>query len=557
MPLTPRHLNRYRQIAEVLVSHGFGALLTQLGLDTHLDLPRRWLQGEEYRPESRTAAEHSRLALEELGPTFVKFGQILSTRPDLLPPAYIDELIRLQDRVPPVPWELIKDSIEAELDDAVENIFADLNPTPIAAASLAQVHAATLPNGHEVVVKVQRPNIHRTIDLDLDILYELAQLAQERTPLGDVYDLVEIAEDFAITLRNELDYRIEGRNADRFQANFANETYLYVPDTYWEYTTHNVLVQERIIGIKIDDIQALDEAGYDRHQIAVRSAHFVIKEILEDGFFHADPHPGNILIMPGERLGLIDFGTVGRLRDEDRRDLVRLYIGVIRVDTDDIVKQLIRLGAADQRINKRALRRDIQQLLLRYQGLPLEDIRVGEIMEELRPIVYEHHLRLPSDLWLLSKTLMMMEGVGQQLDPGFDIFAVSQPYIRRFMIRMWLPTTWGPVLLDNIGEWTELLSNFPGHLAYLLDRMERNELGVQFLFPQIDQAINRLDRMANRFILGILLSAFILALAMLIPTLNLTWPWNWFTWVVIIGFAVMSFLGLWLMWSIWRSGGGV
>jgi ubiquinone biosynthesis protein len=312
MVLNPRQLNRYRQISEILIGHGFGAILGQIGLDSHLNLPRRLLR----RPvdgNGLSTAEHVRLALEQLGPTFVKLGQILSTRPDLLPPDYLAELSRLQDNVPPADWETVKSVIETELGGALEDKFTGFDPTPIAAASLAQVHQATLPGGEKVVVKVQRPGIRRIIDLDLTILQDLARLAQDRISWMGMYDLPELAEEFALQLRAELDYRREGHNADRFRANFKNELHLHVPKVYWNYTTSRVLTQEFISGIKISDVAALDEAGYNRHQIALYSARFIVQEILEDGFFHADPHPGNIVVMPGEVIGMMDFGTVGHL----------------------------------------------------------------------------------------------------------------------------------------------------------------------------------------------------------------------------------------------------
>lgn len=555
--LTPRHLRRYRQIAEVLVSHGFGAIVAQLDLHHRLDLPRRLLRREQPAQPELTPAEHVRLALEELGPTFIKLGQILSTRPDLLPPAFLAELSRLQDQVPPEPWDTVKTCLEQSLGAAVEEVFQTFEPEPIAAASLAQVYSATLAGGKPVVVKVQRPDIEKTINLDLDILYDMARLVQERTPLGRYYDLVELAEEFAVSLRAELDYRREGSNADRFRKNFAGEPHLRVPRVYWEYTSRCVLVQERINGIKINDIAALDAAGYDRHQIALHSARFIIKEVLEDGFFHADPHPGNIIIMPGEVIGMMDFGMVGRLEPADRADLVRLYIVAVQLDTVGIVEQLVRMGVAEHTPDRAALRRDIRRLLHKYHGLPLSDIRAGELLEEVRPIVYRHRLRLPADLWLLGKTLVMMEGVGFELDPNFDIFAVSRPYVYRFMAKMWLPSTWGPALARGATGWADLLAVFPRQTTRLLGRLERNELGLQVYLPELQQTTNRLDRIANRAILSLLLAAFIVALALLIPTLNLAWPWSLLTWVVVIGFIVMSFLGLWLILSILRSGGGL
>ncbi len=558
MPLlTPRHLNRYRQIAEILASHGFGALVTQLGLARRLDLPRRLFFWPEMERDEITPAEHVRLALEELGPTFIKLGQILSTRPDLLPPAYLAELARLQDQVPPMPWEAVETCIETELGAPIEDIFATFDTIPLAAASLAQVHVATLPEGQEVVVKVQRLNIEKNIELDLDIIYDFARLAQDRTPLGDTYDLVGLAEEFSVALRAELDYRREGRNADRFRANFANESYLYVPRIYWDYSTRRVLIQERIDGIKIDDIDALDAAGYDRHSLALTSARLIIKEVFEDGFFHADPHPGNLLVIPGPVIGVVDFGTMGYLSRQDRAGLIRLFIVAVQLDAAGIVDQLVRMGVADYRPDPEALQRDIRRLLVKYHGQALTDISAPELLDEIRPIAYRHHLRLPSDLWLLAKTLVIMEGVGKKLDPEFDIFAVAEIHMRRLLRRMWLPTEWGPAALNTATSWADLLSNFPRQTNRILGQMERGDLGLQIHVPELGPSINRLDRIATRIILAVLLAAMIIALAMLIPTVNLTWPWGLITWIIIVSFVVMIFLGLWLVISIFRSGGDI
>jgi len=492
------------------------------------------------------------LAIEELGPTFIKLGQILSTRPDLIPPAYVRELIKLQDRVPPAEWEAVKMQIEKELDSPLEKLFATFEVEPLAAASLAQVHAATLPSGEEVVVKVQRPGIEEVISVDLEILFDLATLIQERTVLGEFYDLAEIAEGFAFTLRTELDFRREGRNADRFRRNFANEPALYIPKVYWDYTTRRVLVLERIRGIKIDDIEALDAAGVNRHQVAENAARIIIKEVLMDGFFHADPHPGNFFVMDGAVIGAMDFGMVGRLSPALQRELVRLYAAALSWDSEALVEQLIRMGAAGYQVDRIALQRDLERLLDKYYGLPLKEIRAREVMEDVLPIAFRHHLRFPSELWLLEKTLAMMEGVGLRLDPDFNIFDTLEPYIRRFLWRMASPRLWGQRLLRSASDWGELLTTLPQRAPRILDRLEQGGLEFTMSLKETERAIGRLDRIGNRLSISILIAALTVSLALLVPLVAAGGRGLAF-WLVVAGFVVALFLGLMLLLSIWRA----
>jgi len=549
-----RHLQRYREIVGVFVHHGFGELVDLLELQPYLALPRRLLSRWRRGASPLGAPQRVRLALEELGPTFVKLGQVLSTRPDLVPPAYIAELTKLQDTVPPAAWEPVRAQIETELGAPLKELFATFDPAPIAAASLAQVHAATLPDGSEVVVKAQRPDIETTIETDLEILFDLARLLQTRTPLGELHDLPEIAGEFAATLRAELDFYREGRNADRFRANFADEPYLYIPRVYWEYTTRRVLVLERISGIKIDDIEALDGVGYDRHRIALHATRMIVKEVLEDGFFHADPHPGNFVVMPNEAIGAMDFGMVGHLGRRERDELIRLYIAAVQLDDEGIVDQLIRMGAATGRVDRAELRRDVTRMLRKYQGLSLEAINTSEVIEECMSLAFRHHLRMPPEYWLLGKTLGMMEGVGLKLDPGFDVFAVAQPYVRRFIWQQFSPRTLGEKALRGGQEWGDLVLTLPRRLSRLLSDLEAGNLSLSLRLPEVPNWMFRLDRIANRLSMSILLAALIMGLAILISAFDLVKQWGLLTVLILISFAGASLLGLWLIFSIWRSG---
>jgi len=384
----------------------------------------------------------------------------------------------------------------------------------------------------------------------VEILEDLAALAQN-TPWGEIYNPVGVVADFTFTLYNELDYRREGRNADRFRQNFAKESHLYIPRIFWEFSTRRVLVLERIQGIKIDDLAALDSAGYDRKKIARRSARIIIKEVLEDGFFHADPHPGNFLVMPGEVIGAMDFGMVGYLQERDRINLIRLYIVSIALDADAIVEQLIHMGAAGRNIDRAGLSRDLSRLLAKYYGLPLIEIRAREVMEEIMHIAFRHHLQLPPDLWLLGKTLAMMEGVGLQLDPDFDMFAVSEPLVRRLLWQLVIPRqSWARSLVSQGADWVNLVNAIPKTGQRLLQQAEAGEL-FQISIKDSDHILKRLDRMATRLTLALLTAALIVGLALLIPT---TAPGSFWQWLVLVGFISMVIMGVWLLASILRGG---
>ena len=552
------HWARSRLIVEILTRHGFGALISQFGLGRYGEMPRRILRRQRTETTEQSPAQHLRLALEELGPTFIKVGQLLSTRPDLLPATYIDELKQLQDNVPPLDWSLIAPALEAELGRPAAACFATLESTPLAAASLGQVHAATLPSGEEVVIKVQRPGIEPQIELDLEILLSLARTAQNHNPWSELYNLAEMAEEFATIIRNELDYQREARNAERLRSNFARVRYVHIPRIHSEYTTRRLLVMERLSGIKIDAVNALREAGYDCRQVARHATHFVFKEILEDGFFHADPHPGNYVVLPGivtgeSVIGVMDFGKVGYLAPRDRIGLTLMFVALLQSDAQGLAGQMLRLGFTGRNLDRRALERDLGRLLSQYQDAPLQEISLSEMLNNLVAIIFRHQLRLPADFVLLLQTLSMMEAAALKLDPKFDIFAVGKSYAARMQRRLWRPKQWGADTMSSALVMGDLLARFPAQLAHLLERMDEEEFGVQIRLPEIPSILHELDRIANQLTVTVLTAAFIIAIAWLIPQVDLTWPWSFAGWLVIGAFAIVCLSGLWLLWRVLRS----
>ena len=543
-----RHLQRYTEVVAIFARHGFGFLFgrREPGPGAWLRLP--WRSSQEAVPDQIDhLAVHFRLALEEAGPTFVKFGQILSTRPDLLPLSFIDELSKLVDSVSPEPWELMRALLTRELGCEPEEAFASIDPQPMASASLSQVHAAVLPGGQQVVIKVQRPNITTVIDTDLEILAALAARAQA-TSLGRVSDFTGIAEDFGFTLRNELDYQREGRNADRLRESFADQPQLlYIPKVYWELSTRRVLVMERIDGIKISDIPALDAAGHDRHKVALHSASATVKQVLEDGFFHADPHSGNYLIMPGEVIGLVDFGKVGYLREKDRMDLIRLYVAAIELDVDGFIDQLMRMGAVREDVDRNRLAYDLHRFLNKYNGTPIKYIRARELIDEITAITFRHHLRLPSTWWLVGQTIVMLEGIGLQLDPDFDVFKAAAPHVQRLMTRLFLPHgSWARTVLMDVTNWGEMLHRLPRVGNRMLERLERNE-GFRMEIKDADRMLGRIDRLVTRLALSVLVAAFVIALPIL---LQLTTPGSLPRWLILISLIPIIGTAIWLAVSL-------
>jgi ubiquinone biosynthesis protein len=543
--------DRQREIAQVLSRHGLGYLVGALGLDRWVPF-HHGLVGHERRDAPYTRPEHVRMALEQLGPTFIKLGQVLSTRADLVAPEYQAELAKLQDAAPAVPTELVRDMIAQELAGDAETILASLDLEPLAAASIGQAHAATLRDGTDVVVKVRRPGAVEQIEEDLEILQELAVRASRRWEAAADYNLVALADEFATTLRSELNYLREGRSAERFAANFAGDQDVHVPRVFWDATTARVLTLERISGIKINDIAALDAAGIDRRTLAERATRVTAQMVFRDGFFHADPHPGNFFIEPDGRIGIIDFGMVGVVDDRLRDDLTMLLVGLTRENPDEVVGALLALGVAESRVERGLLRDDVAGLLRRYSGRAVGEIALGPAISDMSEMMRRHHLQIPPDLALLLKVIVMDEGMAARLDPDFQLSEVLAPYARDLAIRQLSPTALARRLATAGIDAAKLGAELPEQVRRLLAALEDGAVAVRLRPDELELILARAERLGNRLVAGVIAAAFIDGLAELIAADPRAWEKRQRP-ALTIGFGAAGTLAAYIAWSAGRG----
>jgi ubiquinone biosynthesis protein len=496
---------RQRQIAEVLVRYEMGHLLEVFGLERFASLERRLLR----RGAARTRPQSLRMALEELGPTFIKLGQILSTRADLLPPDFQAELAKLQDDTNRVAPEGIEETIRSELGAAPTELFASFDSEPVAAASIGQVHAATLHDGTEVVVKVRRPGAAKEVELDLEIVRNLAARASQRWKGAEHWDLEGLARDFADVLRAELDYLREAGNAQEFAANFATDPRVRIPSVYPELTTSRVITLERVRGLKITDVAGLDTAGVDRPELAERLATTVAQMVLVDGFYHGDPQPGNFFVEPGGRIGIVDFGRVGRIDDDLRARLSRLLMALIRKDPDRLTSALLALRVPAAPIDRERLRQDLSQLLARYSGHAIRDVPIGAAITEVLDVVRRHNLVIAPELALLFAVLIMDESITEELDPAFRFENALRPYVERHLASSLTPGVLARRAEQFGIEVAELAGELPGQLHRLLDTLGDGQFEVHLRTTELQPLVARVERLANRVAISVLAAAAI------------------------------------------------
>jgi ubiquinone biosynthesis protein len=545
-------IQRSQQIASVLTRHGVGWLLAHLERNKTSTIKTSALGIS--KPSSRRQAVEFVAALVELGPTFIKVGQMLSARADLLPPEYIEELSKLQDTIPPSPFDQMRTVLVEELGDAPENLYAALDLQPVASASIGQVYNGVLKNGQEVVVKIIRPGALETFERDLEILTDIVEWASQHTALGQLYDLRALVDEFAYTVRNEFDYLREGRNTDTFRRNFYGDLRVYIPRVYWELTTRRVITMERVSGIKINDLEGLDQTHINRRVVAENLMHFALRQGFEFGFYHADPHPGNFFVHMDGSLAVMDFGMVGRLTSQTKRTFLGIAVAIQRADTDYLVDELIAAGIYTRGIERRALVRDLDRLFDLFSGGVISDLTGTQVVREIMQIALRHNLQLPSELVAMTRAITIAEGTGMMLYPGFQMFRFADPYVRTFWTEQRSLGAMAPRIGQAAIDSLELGLELPRRMARLLELLERGQMEVNINMQPIRIFMVQMQKMTNRLALAMLLSAVIVALALVLVVYH---PATWESLGnIIFGLAFVSSLafGAWLMWSIIRSG---
>jgi len=547
-----RELPRLREISSVLIRHGLGNIVRGAGVSTLLGRAGQVLQwGQAAEVADLEPQQRARLALEQLGPTFVKLGQILSTREDLLPPEWTAELNKLFSKVAPVPFDDLLPQVELALGCSPFEVFASLEREPYAAASIAQTHRATLPSGTPVILKIRRPGIAPKVDADLRILEHLAHLAEREAPETRRYRPVEVVGQLRRSLERELDLAVEARNTERFARNFAGDLGVLVPRVYWEWTSSSMNVQEHIEGIRGDDLAAIDNAGLDRKALAARASDAMLKMILVDGFFQADPHPGNLMCLPDNRVAMIDFGMVGRLSWSRRNQIVDLLAGFVRQDEKTMLEVLLDWRNNDA-VNEARLAADLGELALDFSDVQLKDLKIGALLHRLSAILREHSIVLPPDLALLFKAIITLEGFGRHYDPEFHLVERAEPFLNRALFERYQPAdAWrrGRATLD---DFLRLVTSLPGDLGRLVKDARHGGI-------RVDLDLKRLDAFGDRMHNAVALATIGVITASLVIGSSIIWtveggPIIFGVSLAHVGYLIAFVSSLWIIFSIWRSG---
>lgn len=545
-----RNIQRWREVQGILLRYGFDVLFDKKEISEIREVLKDKLKISVGEFDKLSTPERMRLMLEELGPTYVKLGQVLSSRTDLLPEAWLTELVKLQDTVPSFPLETVNRTIEKELGKPPREIFLDFDETPLAAASIGQVHRATLKDLSPVVVKIQRPGIEKQIVSDLEIMRQIAQLIENRTAIGKKYRPVDIVDDFTKTLLDEIDYTNEASNADRLRRNMADQKGIHVPAIYWELTTNHILTMEAINGVKINNLAKIDEAGIDRTELATRFINSIFHQVLFDGFYHMDPHPGNLLVnLEDQSLNYIDLGMMGRLLPEQRDLLVEMIQAIIQNDSRQVVRTALVLGTPVGDVDLNGLQRAVDKIIGRYLNASLEQISLAPLINEIMSTFMKYQIRLPSELTLSVKPLIQGEGVAFDLDPSLQIIDIVRSVYRQVLRHRMDPQYLTTEAVKAVRETNRLLHKLPPAMDRLLDQVQDGSFGIRLEMDAFSHHVHRLETSVNRLTNALALAGMIIGSAIAMGVS----PQNSYRFIPIIGtvgFVISMGFAFILVWTV-------
>ncbi|HEB50764.1 MAG TPA: AarF/ABC1/UbiB kinase family protein [Desulfobulbus sp.] len=551
---TYRHLNRYHRVLRVLFKYGFEDLVDRLHIDQYLESGLQMINRKPREQISRLSRpERLRLALEELGPTFIKLGQLLSTRPDFIPPEYLQELARLQDEVPPFPYRDVRKIFVDETGSPPEELFEYFDTEPLAAASIGQVHHARLMSGSDVVVKVQRPDIESVIAVDLEILAHIASLMERYLEEVQGHHPTAVVHEFARSLSREIDFSLELFNIQRFARQFEGNGTIHVPRTYPEFSSERILVMEYVNGIKSSKVALLREQGYDLELLAERGANLVMEQIFVHGFFHADPHPGNIFVLPGNVVCFIDFGQMGRLSRKDREDFTNLVLNLVEGNERKVTGGVLKVTIQQGEVNRDDLARDLGDFMDRYLYRPLGELKADRILQDLLDLVSKHRLSLKPNLYLMMKALSTVEGVGLMLDPNLQLVRLAEPFLKKVRLGRLQPKRLAEEFSETGGEYLSLLRELPTELRFILQQMREGHLRIEFEHRGLKGLEKTLDRVSNRVSFAIVLASQIIGSSLVVLS-DIPPRWYGVPVIGLIGFLFAGIMGFWLLVSIIRHG---